>query len=285
MLLWLFAASAGGQDIGTIQNDELDEISGLTRSLKDPKILWGHNDSFNDAVLFRIGLNGEDLGAVKLAGGSLTDWEDIASFRWLGEPALLLADVGDNFGARDHATLYAVRDPGNGNSAELLWALHFQYPDGARDCEAVAVDAEGAEILLLSKRDRPPRLYRLPLPGKPPRKVQIAEFLGEVRSVPPPAAEHRRREGLLRAHYLDMPTAMDISADGRRAVIVTPKDAYLYRRDPKQSWLHALNRVPQIVPLPKFPQIEAGTFSADRRHLYIASEQAPIGFARIALPP
>lgn len=283
-LLWLLAAAASAQDIGTVQNPALYEISGLTRSLADPNILWGHNDSGHAAVLFRIGLRGEDLGEVKLAGGSLVDWEDIASFIWRGQPALLLADVGDNFGFRDHLTLYAVSDPGRGDTAELLWSLDFRYPDGARDCESVAVDADRGEILLLSKRDRPPRLYRLPLPEKPPREMQTAEFLGEVRSIPPPDAGDRRREGLLRSRYLDMPTAMDISADGRRMVVVTPKDAYLYRRAPRQPWLPALNGAPQIVPLPKFPQIEAGTFSADGRYLYIASEQRPMGFARITLP-
>lgn len=285
MCLLLVPAGAAAQDfIGTLENRNAEEISGLARSLKDPNILWGHNDSGNAAVLFRVGLNGENMGAVKLTGGSLVDWEDIAAFEWRGQPALLLADTGDNLAMRDHVTLYAVSDPGRSDTATLLWRLDFRYPDGARDCEAVAVDAHRAEILLLSKRDQPPRLYRLPLPQKPPREQQTAEFLGAIRSIPKTALQPGLN-GVWRQRWQDMPTAMDISADGRRVVIVTPFDAYIYWRAARQTWLDVLNKPPRRVPLPRFPQIEAGAFSADGRTLYIASEQRPMGFAAIALPP
>jgi hypothetical protein len=297
------AAALPAQELHNVQNPALNEISGLTRSQRDRSILWAHNDSFNTAVLFRVGLKGEDLGTVQLAGGSLVDWEDIASFTWRGQPALLLADTGDNFGFRDHLTLYAVSDPGRGDAAGLLWALDFRYPDGARDCEAVAVDAQRGEILLLSKHDHPPRLYRLPLPAAtspagtsektltPPalvpgtaRGIQTAEFLGAVTSIPPPTREERKRKGYFAGDHLEDPTALDISADGRRAVIVTYQAAYLYARARGQSWLEALNRAPRIIPLPPFEQIEAGTISADGRWLYVASEGRPIGFARLAVP-
>lgn len=284
LFLWLLTGVAAAQGAGAVQNQALAEISGLARSLRDPAILWAHNDSFNTAVLFRVGLKGEDLGTVQLAGGPLMDWEDIASFEWRGQPALLLADVGDNFGFRDHLTLYAVSDPGRGDATELLWALDFRYPDGARDCEAVAVDTQRGEILLLSKRDRPPRLYRLPLPARPPRGMQTAELLGTVTSIPPPSRKERARKGYFAGNHLASPSALDISADGRRAVIVTYRQAYLFDRERGQSWLQSLNRAPRVIALPPFEQIEAGTFSADGRWLFVASEGRPIGFARLPLP-
>jgi len=274
-------AAAPQTETGTVGNAELVEISGLARSRADPGILWAHNDSGNAAVLYRVGLHGEDLGRVELAGGPLFDWEDIASFTWRGAPALLLADTGDNYAMREHLTLYAVRDPGRGANAQLLWRMDFRYPDGAWDCEAVAVDPRG-DILLLTK-SRPPRLYRLRLPRRPPKDVQRAEFLGVLPPLPRPTLRDRVTAPMA-SPWFDVPTALALGDDGARAVIVTPGGGYLYRRAPSQDWPQAFAATPVRIALPRFPQIEAGALSADGRLLFVASEQRPIGFARIALP-
>ena len=84
--------------------------------------------------------------------------------------------------------------------------------------------------------------------------------------------------------YRSQPTAMSFSADGRRALIVTYKDAYLYRRDVGQTWLDALNRSPQRIDIPQFAQTEAGGMTPDGRSAFIASEQLPAAMVETALP-
>jgi hypothetical protein len=283
LLLSCGAALAAPPASFEVANPAIDELSGLAVSRADPTVLWGHNDTGGGRRLYRIGFNGEDLGATRVAGAESSDWEDIAAFEDAGGPALLVADTGDNFAMRSWLSLYAVRDPGRRGEPSLLWRLDFRYPDGARDCEAVAVDPVDRVILLVSKRDARPRLYRLPLPARPPRAPQTAEFLGEVAGLPEPPG---LAQSLLapRSRFLDAPAAFDISRDGRVAVLVTARHAYVYRRAPGAAWAEAFGGTPAVVPLPEMDMVEAAALSADGRELVVGSEGRPGRLARIALP-
>lgn len=284
MLLALVAglarAAVPAPEVVEVANAGLDELSGLVVSRADPQVLWGHNDTGGGAWLFRFGPGGEDLGRVAIAGVQAHDWEDLAAFEHDGAPALLIADVGNNLASRAIVTLYAVSDPGREGVPRLFWRLPFRFPEGARDCEAVAVDPVAREILLVTKRDTPPRLYRLPLPAGTPAGVQQAEFVAELAGWP-------ARNGLsLLRFFADSPTAFDISRDGRRAALVTPTHAYLYRRPDGGDWAAAMQRADAAVPLPEraLDQIEAAAFTADGRALIVGSEGRPARLARIALP-
>lgn len=283
-VLLLACGAALGAPAGNVPielaSPDIDELSGLAVSRADATLLWGHNDTGGGQRLYRIGFDGADLGSVRIAGTQSSDWEDIAAFDDAGGPALLIADTGDNFELRSFATLYAVRDPGRRGTPALLWRLDFRYPDGARDCEAVAVDPADRVILLVTKRDARPRLYRLPLPEAPPRAPQTAEFLGEVAGLPP-------GPGPLTvpfSRFRDSPTALDIARDGRSAVLVSSRHAYVFRRAPGASWAQAFAGAPVAVDLPRLDQVEAVALSADGRELVVGSEGRPGRLARIALP-
>ncbi len=279
--VWLRPAPAAA-----IANHELNELSGLTRSLLMNDWLWAHNDSGDRARLFRIGLDGSDGGAVEVPGALAIDWEDIATLRWQGAPALLIGDIGDNNAQRAAVTLYAVSDPGaKGATARPLWQLNVRYPDGPRDAEGLAVDPRSGDILILSKRERSPVIYRVPLPTQAPSPgtVVVAEKLGPVRHLPPPTGidlAEDPRYGLLR----DWPTALDVAPDGSSAIVTTYKDAHRYRRAADESWAVTFARVPERINLPQWKQTEAGGFTADGRQFCAASEQHA-GFACVPLMP
>jgi hypothetical protein len=281
--LLLACGAALGADTLELANPDIDELSGLAVSHADATLLWGHNDTGGGRRLYRIGLNGEDLGSVRVVGADSSDWEDIAAFDDDGGPALLIADTGDNFALRSWPALYAVRDPGRRGEPVLLWRLDFRYPDGAHDCEAVAVDPRDRAILLVTKREAPPRLYRLPLPQGAPPARQTAEFLGEVAGLPPMPTLRQRLTAPF-AFLRDSPAALDISRDGLAAVLVTGRQAYVYRRATGMDWAAALARTPVAVPLPDFKQIEAAALTKDGRELIVGSEGRPGRLARIALP-
>jgi len=282
--LLLACGAALAADGVELANPDLDELSGLAVSHADATLLWGHNDTGGGPVLFRIGPAGEDLGSTTLRDVQASDWEDIAAFDDAGGPALLIADTGDNFGLRSYSTLYAVRDPGRSGEPALLWRLDFRYPDGARDCEAVAVEPAAREILLVSKRDVPPRLYRLPLPQRTPRAPQVAEFLGLVAGLPEPPTLRERLARPLGPILPHSPTALDLARDGTAAVLVTQLNAYVYRRAPRMSWAQAFSQPPAVLALPRLGQIEAAALSPDGRELIVGSEGRPGRLARIALP-
>lgn len=284
VVLALTGTAAASEPWPTLANRELNEASGLAQSLVDPTLLWVLNDSGGLPALYRVGLNGEDRGRADVANTMNRDWEALTAFSYQGRPALLIADTGDNDAVRDSVSLYAVSDPGQTGAPRLIWRLDFRYEDGPRDCEAVAVDSQTQHIYLLSKRERVPVLYRLPLPSSAPQGPLVAERLGEIRALPKvPSQNIKSRPNSTR--YFSMPTAMDFLADGSGAVIVTPKDAYRYARAPGQSWLSALRAQPAVIALPALRQTEAAAVSADGSDLFIASEQRPAPLVRIRLPP
>jgi dipeptidyl aminopeptidase/acylaminoacyl peptidase len=281
---WLLAcAPALAADVVDLASPRIDELSGLAVSRADPTVLWGHNDTGAGPVLYRIGPDGADLGAVMLRDARAADWEDIASFDHRGQPALLIADVGDNFAIRGLSTLYAVSDPGRSGEPALLWRLDFRYPDGSRDCEAVAVDSVNREILLVSKRDVPPRLYRLPLPERTPGAPLTAEYLGEIPDLPR-VTLGERAAAPLKSRYVHAPVGLDISRDGTAAVLLTARHAYLYRRLPGGSWLEAFAGPATVLPLPDITRVEAVAFAADGRALFVGAEGRPGRLAFLPIP-
>ena len=71
------------------------------------------------------------------------------------------------------------------------------------------------------------------------------------------------------------PTAMDISPDGLRAVVLTYGDAFEYVRGPKETWAAAFARVPRRISVPMRKQGESICYGADGKTLYLTSEKLP----------
>lgn len=288
------ATAIDGQRLLTLHSHLIDEASGVAASNVEPDTLWIHNDSGNAAEIFGINSNtGALLRTLSVHNAAAVDWEDIASFNHQNKAWLLLADTGDNRAQRDYVSLIAMPEPTQKKlTTRPQWVLNFSYEDGPRDCEAVAVDTSTRSIWLLSKRDRPPRLYRLKLPelstspagDTPNETVQTAMFMGEVSNIPMPT-EHDKREAPWFWKYRDHPTAMDISADGLQLLITTPKDSYLYRREANVAWPEALKQAPQIIDTPQLAQTEGGAFNRQGNGIWVVSEQLPTQFFYSPLTP
>ena len=208
---------------GTIEHGGIREASGLASSRRRPGVLWLHNDRGDKARIYAMDDSGRTLGRIRLKKADNEDWEDIAAFALDGQPYLLVADIGDNDAVRDDTMLYVIAEPDldADDRPELTasWTVPFSYEDGARDAEAVAVDIENQRVLVLSKRDLPPRLYEVSLiPGGD--RPAIARFLGEVGSLPRPST---RDVGFApkTGNWYWQPTAMDIAPDGSAIAVLT----------------------------------------------------------------
>ncbi|MBC7990003.1 MAG: hypothetical protein H7Y19_10535, partial [Luteimonas sp.] len=201
------AAPPFAQVSGLLVDGELDEISGLAASRRHPDVLWLIDDGGNPARLFAVSKRGRRLATFAVEGVIKTDWEDLAAFDQGGKHYLLIADTGDNGGLRRSLQLHVFEEPASldagdnekaGASApskpaaplKPAWSIAFRWPDGARDCEAVAVDAARGQILLVSKKRQPPELFALPL--RPHGGLQVARKLGTLAGVPTASAEERR---------------------------------------------------------------------------------------------
>lgn len=269
----------GPEVAGRIEDAGLNESSGLVASQRDPDLLWSHNDSGGEPVLFALSTNGGSRGRVRVAGVANTDWEDLAGFEWNGRNWLLIADVGDNAGRRTDCMLHIIAEP---NPADLnpdieltvpvAWSLPVRYADGiARDCESVAVDVAEGVVYLLTKRERPAGLYRLPLLPDPARSSPKAEHVADVTHIPQPDAL-RAMLNLPTGRWSGQPVAMDFARDGSAAAVLTYVSVLIFPRQAGETWPEALTREPaHLLPF-LLPQAEAVCFSADGRSLFVSTE-------------
>lgn len=278
------AASGFGEAklVGRIESDGLVECSGLETSMLDSDLLWAVNDGGNGPFLYALGLDGRDRGRVRVAGAKNRDWEGLDTFLWQGRAMILIADVGDNQRRHESHTLYVVDEPGPGRgrpgfsgTVDMTWHIDFSYPDGNHDAEGVAVDATAGEVLILTKRDDPPLLFAVPLSATVAGRSVTARRVGYIDRIPPPSDQDRLH--VFGAFY-SQPTALDLSPDGRRMIVLTYQHAYLFSRLPGDSWASVVGGQPVLVRLPPphagrlLRQREAICFSPDAMSLLVTSE-------------
>jgi hypothetical protein len=256
------------QTTGLVASDEIDESSGLAAG-RTNKVLWTHNDSGDQPRIFAMSYAGADLATLKIKGASARDWEDMCSFAIGNRSFLMLADVGDNRASRDDCKLYVLAEPkltanskGKKLTVPAAMTINFKYEDGAHNCESVAVDTTTKTIYLVSKqRASSCKVYAIPLPNKSPKKPLVAKAMGTLK--------------------IPMTTAMDISPDGLRAIILTYQDAYEYIRRPDETWTDGFARPPRLIKMPFRTQGESICYAPDGRTLYLTSENLPTPLIKI----
>jgi hypothetical protein len=270
------SAPPAAQLAGLLLDERLGAVSGLAASRRHEDLLWVHNDGGGGPVLYALGPRGGVRGVLEIEGVLNTDWEDMAAFTLDGRHYLLVADTGDNGGLRHTLQLHVVEEPARiaeRARAPAAWSIAFRWPDGPRDCEAVAVDAANGRILLVSKKRRPPEVFSLPL--RPAGDaILVAEPLGTLSGVPAPDEAERQADPgrpSLRGHV----TAADLSPDGRRLAVLTYEEVLVYERGPGETWERAFARPPRLHPLPLLPQAEALGWSADGARLHATGEFRP----------
>lgn len=288
------APSAPSNDFGDphlvtlFQDRDLDEISGLATSRRTAGMFWLHNDHPRKPLLHAVDAAGQRHGSVHIEGAKAVDWEDIASYRLDGKNWLLIGDIGDNAGVRGEYELIAIEEPAIPAAGEIVtvkpdWRLRFRYPDAPHDCESLAVDVASRSILLLTKRTRVPTLYSLPL-DPTDQGLQVAKSLLEVNSIPP-ASQAERSARYPAARYAGHPTAMDIDSAGRRALVLTYRNIWIFTRTASQNWTQAFASTPQRIPLPPLAQAEAIGFDHEGKSFFVSGERLPAPWIRFDPTP
>jgi len=250
---------AAPRQLCLVADKRINEASGLACAHETPEAFWTHNDSGDGPFIYLINTKGETLASKVVEGAGARDWEDIASFKWNKQSWILIADVGDNPSQREECQLYLIKEPKlepesqKDQSLKLEKTIHFQYEDGAHNCESVGVDAPEGKIYLVSKmRENRCQVYELPLSIEPKEESLIARSIA----------------------VLEIPTtvAMDISPDGLRAVILTDQEAYEYTRQEGESWAEGFSKEPRILSMPPRANGEAISFGPQGQSLYLVSE-------------
>jgi hypothetical protein len=159
--------------------DAVHESSGLALNAGGDA-LWTHNDS-GEPLLHLVGTDGTPRGQVRVAGATVTDWEDVAAGPCPGGGrCLYVADIGDNQASRPRITLWRVPEPAAGDAqTRPAEAFTAEYPDGPQDAEAMFVMPDGGVHLVTKGETGHVAIYRLPRsarPGTPTRLELVAEL-------------------------------------------------------------------------------------------------------------
>lgn len=272
-----------------IDHPALTEVSGITRAASCGNY-WVVNDSGALPVLHYIYLDDEQpasyIGELSLTNVIQGDFEDLASYALDGERYILVADTGDNDEERPFVWLHLVKEPTlSANTRALVQSvspaisIKVTYQDKPRDVEAVMIDTKAQQILLISKHNKRPRVYTVPLPSlanvnlttSPLVIEQQAELRFKLKSIP--KVKNRK----------DRITAGDISEDGQFLVLQNYHSAWLYPYD-GNSWLSSLQIQPALLPVPPAPKIEGVSFDQTSQQILTASEKQPAMFSINQLP-
>ena len=274
---------ADAEQICVISDPRIGESSGLARSQRQPDAVWIHNDSGDTARLFLVGLDGKTRGVFHLADVPMpVDWEDMCGFTFNGEPWMMVGDVGDNATNRHLVTpdegperacrllLFhepALQDLSEQDSVRVHTAILFEYEDGPRNCESVAVDTERGEILLVSKSKSTPLdcgMYSIPLTLEQGTTTAVARRIAS----------------------LDIPsaTAMDIAPDSHRLVIISYRGASVVDRKADEGWGEAKDGALRFLGLPEQENGETVCFGRSRDELFLNSEHVGQPLWRLKIP-
>lgn len=245
---------------------EVRESSGVACSRVADDRWWTHGDSGSGPRLFAFDRAGATR-AFDVAGADAVDWEDVASFEEGGRGWLVVGDTGNNKAKRKVVALYLVEEPRALDAqASLAVArrLDVRYEDGRHDCEGVAVDPVSRQLLLVTKvrkGNARPALYAVPLEALTGPALEEPVVARRLADLPAPTPQ--------------LTTALDVSPDGLRLVVLSYGDAYGWTRTPDEPWAAALARAPVRLALPAREQGEGLCFGRDGRTLYLTSEGAP----------
>lgn len=251
--------------VGKIRTNKIKESSGIAASKCQPDVLWTHNDSGNDAVVYAINPKGDLLSAFKVASAKNDDWEDIAAFKnENGECFLYIGDIGNNEGNRNRLTVYQVKEPQVSEAdskqfTEPAEATSFQYPDFRQDAETLMVHPQTGDVYILAKRlSGASGVYKLSK-----NDLKKASTLEKIADLTVPAVPN----GFL--------TGGDISPDGRRVVVVDYFSAYeLVLPEKAKSFDAVWKEKPLVIELGERAQGEAVGYSADGNSIFVTSEKA-----------
>jgi hypothetical protein len=241
---------------------DLVESSGVAVSRRHPGILWTHNDSGNDPLLFATDTLGRDLGAIVVSGAENRDWEDLAIGPCGSTVCLYVGDTGDNREVRSSVTLYRVQEPELGAaSTQPAEKLELRYPGGARDAEAMYVDAQGDLYLITKGRSRGVLLFRVRQEAWA-GGTTVAEALGSLPIDP---------QGI----STNMVTGADIDSGNSLVVLRTYREIYVFRRAPDGTMV---SRVPvKVCDIAGLESQGEGIAWLDDTRLILTSEEGNLG--------
>jgi hypothetical protein len=277
--------TAGGYQpftvLGTVSDPGIGESSGLAASRRNPGLLWTHNDSGDDPLLYCLDLKATPCGVWRVTGAEAWDWEDMAAGPGPrpGEPYLYLGDIGDNLDQRTEIVVYRIPEPAAAAGGAAVAtkaapaasapaeALKLRFPDGPHNAEALAVHPTTGDVYVISKDAQAARVYKATAPldaSKATTMVQVGTI--------------RLGTG---TRGLEQVTGADISPDGRRAALSTYAQGYELEAPAGGSFDDIWSQPPAPITLGPRLQGESIAYRLDGKALLTTSEIVPFPLQQV----
>lgn len=240
-----------------LDTDELLEASGLASSIVNPGILYSHNDSGGENIVYALDSKGRLRAKLRIVGRKNKDWEEIATCR---DPKdrkayIYIGDIGDNQAKREKVKIIRVAEP-RLNQRDSLYSLSksevydIQYEDGARDAEAFFIDPKKGDIYIISKREEQVGIYRVSYPQST-IDINLAKKTGQM--------------------PLSWVTAADISPNGKYILVKNYLGIKRYKVG-RKGIVHSLQKAGKQMSYELEPQGEAICWDARGKGYYTLSE-------------
>ncbi|MFY9226498.1 MAG: hypothetical protein WAQ98_27735 [Blastocatellia bacterium] len=220
------------QIIGNLADLDVNESSGVIASRLNPKQYWTHNDSGDGPFIYAFDRKGKKQGVWRVNKAKAFDWEDIA----IGpgpkknKSYLYLADIGDNFRAREEIIIYQFLEPkisasdantpkSSARMTKKSNIIKLKYPDGKYDAEVLLIHPKTGDLYIVTKIAAPTsektetaRVYK----ATPPFSLNSTTTLSFIAELPLPTP----------VTFFNRLTGGDISPDGQRIILCDYQRAY-----------------------------------------------------------
>ncbi len=256
--------------IAIVQDQRIDENSGIAFSRRYPDCIWTHNDSGSKPHLYLVSVRtGHTLATLKIEEATNRDWEDIVCYRRADTNYIAIGDFGDNHKRRSDYQICILPEPDldfpvdhSATDTEIVpisdWIdLQFTFDDGeSRNTESIGYDCIDDCFILMQK------IY-------PDETGPAGVFSLEI----PEQSDTLQAEQLCEIKIKDL-TAMDISRDGTQLAMRAYGLGAFIKRTPDETWTEAIAKgIPNTRMLPFQVQGEGICFYPKGDKVLLSSEE------------
>ena len=256
-----------GKIIGKIENNIIEEASGLVESVENSNSLWTHNDGGDGPFLYLISsFDAKILKKISLVGIKNEDWEDLAiGPSILGDTStyIYLGDIGDNKKNKTIKKIHFFREPKikdfDNEIIEIndIKTINFYSEKKIENFETLMIDPNSKELFLIAKnKKKKQNIYKIDT-----ENIEIDEIQKAKKYL---TLNLKNLKGEI--------TGGEISRNGQKCLIKTYKNVFLWERKKDEKWKNIWSQAPKILKYIPESQGEAICWSNDENAYFTLSE-------------